>query len=419
MVVGLPGLLACGDDGADARCGAGLASAVPVGEDADAGRPPLQVLAQDPTFGACGVRVSDHIGHQNPIAVHHGSRHQAFNADGSLVMLRSGQLLRLRDSVIVSTLPAADSAWLWSPDEPDEAFALRGAQLVVHDARQNATRVVLSLPAPYQGWVPETATFGVDRTTHETLLVAVRDDGGKVLLRVDTARGALVPVLDVPRDELQAIPAPRWVSLLPGAQGSLVAWPREGEGARFAGVELFDREGRFLRQVTKDRPAGDVAEDGAGSLWFVYALAPHQGPVTHHHLVKTRLGSVRGVVGNGETLPLLTLDLERQVEVSCLAHGQDFCVFSTSADEGASAAPLAGELIKVDLGSTPDAPLFARLAQHRSRPAAVFAQPSSACPLSPTTVLPHPSLDRSGTRLLFGSNWGNNCFAELYMLQLP
>lgn len=396
-------------------CGPGIrdASAVVQG---NMPRPAFGQQVHSAGYGVCLTRLTDHVAHANAQAVHVGAGHQAFNADETLLMLRDGHVVRADDGAAVARLPQADGVWLWSSVTPQVAHAVRGHQLLAYDLVRAEARTLRDFAGSYARLLAETA-LGEPSTEGAQLMLGAQLDqaagAAKVMLRVSLADGQVLSATPVEPDEVGRFLSPRWLQVLPDGRGFLAGWPRANAGQRFAGVELFDEAGRFVRQVDAQDSGGAVARDATGAQWFVHVLSD---AASGHRLVKTPLTTASGALSFAAPQPLLWLNLAHSAQVSCLSWGHDHCVMAINAED--ESVPLDGEIVRVSLASRPEAPVVERLVKHHSAPEGVFVHSLERCPLAPAVVLPHPTLDRSGGRVLFASNWGEHCFAELYMLRL-
>ena len=381
-------------------------------------RPPLQVPIATADPSACIKRVTDHVGHDNPVTVHTGSRHQALNADESLALLRSGHVMRLADSAFVAQLPAADSLWLWSPQKPAVAYAFVGKELRSYDMVAKNHAVIVNFSGIYERLLSETQ-LADPSSDGSKLVLGVQllgvAGGGKSILQVNLENGSIISSTSIQPDEVGRYLSPRWVQMLPQGKGFLVAWPRTGL-SRQAGIELHDAQGIFVRQVDSEGIAGDVAVTPDGTQWFVYTAPDPSGP-GGQVIVKSSLTDAQGRPSSVSSQSLVRLDVSLQAQITCLARGQSFCVVATS--KAPADIPHAGEIFRLHLDSRLSAPRLEPLLKHHSAPSGVYRHSEADCPLAPAVVLPHPSLDRSGHHVLFASNWGDHCFAELYMLRLP
>jgi hypothetical protein len=165
-----------------------------------------------------------------------------------------------------------------------------------------------------------------------------------------------------------------------------VTWLQGGRG-RFQGVELYDREMRFLRQVARAGGHMDVARDLDGRAVLVWANAADPQPICPNGVVKVRLA-------DGEQTCLLSLDWNLAVHVSG-AEGSGWVFVETYAPSDPAPVagawpPFANEILQIRL----DGSEVRRLAHHRSRPFDSY------------NYMPRVSADRSGRQLVYSSNYG-------------
>jgi hypothetical protein len=373
-------------------------------------RPALGTQTTDPLFGPCVQRVSDHVGHANNMAVHAGARAQAFNADGSVVLLRSGQVLRLADKALVGQFPIVDSGWVWSDTDAQVAYAIRGNALVRYNFVA-ATESVVQRFARYVRLLGESGLALPSRQKHWALGGELpqtgEDAAGKELFVWDENTQATTPAVVIPPDAVGRVLSPRWLQAVPSGGGWVVAW---GPGTRpFSGVELYNEQGRRQRQILAETPVCDVALDATMTSWLVCAQAAEKQGAFEFAISKHALGATVS-----PPVVLLSMSMEHAVEISCAAHGTDTCVMGVTG--GHPQTPFAGEVTAFSLQSSLTHTAVWRLAHHFSASSAVTSQTAVACPIEPSAVMPHATLDRTARRVLFGSNWATHCFAELYMI---
>jgi hypothetical protein len=403
---------ACGDGAQDSRelCVATVAStAVVPAQGSD--RPTLGNQVTEPLFGPCVQRVSDHAGHDEPMAVHGGARAQAFNADGTAVLLRNGQVLRLSDRKLIGQMPAADTAWVWSNDNASVAFAISGNQLHSFDFATKTRSTVATFPR-YERLLSESGLWlpsqdGTWALGGQLAAPQGQEAAKELFLWNPRQTAASTPVI-VGADRVGNIPSPRWLQSSPNGKGFVVAWSSSGINVPFGGVELYGEQGRRLRQLRPTFEVCDLSLDAKSSSWLVCAQPP-TGEESSIIVTKHALDDV-----TPRSQALLAVSVEHNVELSCVARGTDTCVLSAVGAN--NSIPLAGEVTAFSLESRPSQPLLWRLAHHRSSTAAITSHSQIDCPIEASSVLPHATMDRSGKRVLFGSNWATNCFAELYLI---
>jgi hypothetical protein len=367
---------------------------------ADDPRPELRALFHEQPFGSCLLRVSDHVAHAHAEVVHSGPRQQAFNADGSLVLLRSRQVMSSGDSSIFTEVPAAETAWVWHPQNPMWLYALRGTALLRFDLASGAEQLVREF-AEYRSLV---TSFGLPepaRPEAEMALVGMTATGGCQVLSVAAETGSTKAIVNCQEDSVGRGRVPRWAALTPNADAMVVDWGESGSD-RYRGVELFDEGGGFKRQLASNVAAADVALDGDDTAWLVYTRYGEQSGIDAVSLDRA-----------SEAVQLLALQAHQNATISCRALGTSSCVVSTHGTDPSGPHPLDEEVFRLALSSRSAAPEVDRLAHHRSRPEFVSSTAAN-CTVAEQAVLPRASQSRDGRQVLFGSNWGQHCYGELY-----
>src|SRR5438093_1596542 len=184
----------------------------------------------------------------------------------------------------------------------------------------------------------------------------------------------------------------------------LVGWYAVGSAPR-QGVELYDRDMRFLRQVSRTLGHMDVARDVDGSEVLLLGNASDPEPVCSNGMVKIRLS-------DGRQTCLVTFDWSMSVHISAPDRG-GFVIVGTYAP--ADPDPTLGfrtytdEIMQVSL----DGSEVRRLAHHRSRPFNSYGW------------TPRASVSRDGSRLVYSSNYGlqeilgyPSSYSDTYLIDL-
>jgi hypothetical protein len=163
-----------------------------------------------------------------------------------------------------------------------------------------------------------------------------------------------------------------------------VTWLSAGRG-RYQGIELFDREMRFQRQVARAGGHMDVSRDVDGEAVLVWANGGDPEPICDNGIVKIRLR-------DGQQTCLLTLDVSLAAHVS--ASDEGWAIVSTFAPQDPRPEggwpPYTNEIVRVKL----DGSVVSRLAHHRSRPSNDY------------NWQPKATISRDGTRIVYASNFG-------------
>ena len=164
-----------------------------------------------------------------------------------------------------------------------------------------------------------------------------------------------------------------------------ITWNEAGT-SRYQGIELFDRNMDFLRQVTRAGGHMDVTRDVDGREVLVWANAGDPSPICKNGVVKVRLA-------DGQQTCLLSLDWSLALHVSAPDRG-GFALVSTHADGDPRPdrgwKPYTNEILALSL----DGAHVWRLAHHRSRP------------FNDYWWQPRASVSHDGTRLVYTSNHG-------------
>jgi hypothetical protein len=178
-----------------------------------------------------------------------------------------------------------------------------------------------------------------------------------------------------------------WDSIYITPNGNvLLSWHAQN-GGRYSGVELFNGNMVFQRQVSPVGGHMDVTRDTNGDELLVMTGGSDPTPVCGNGIVKIRLASAAASC----MLPSLSWSLA--VHVGC-PDGAGFCIVGTYAPSDPSPSgswpAYTNELLRVPL----DGSATSRLAHHRSRP------------LNGYNYTPRGTVSRDGTKLLFSSNFG-------------
>jgi hypothetical protein len=186
----------------------------------------------------------------------------------------------------------------------------------------------------------------------------------------------------------------------------LVGWLQPGSG-RYNGLELYDRNMNFLRQITRAIGHMDVTRDVDGSSVVVWANAADPQPICNAAVVKVRLSDARQTC-------LMSVGWEQALHVSG-PDGNGWVFVSTynpgDPNPASSAWPAyTNEILQVKLDGTE----IRRLAHHRSRP------------LNGYWYSPRASVSRDGRTLVFSSNFGLQQilglpteYSDVYMMTVP
>jgi hypothetical protein len=164
-----------------------------------------------------------------------------------------------------------------------------------------------------------------------------------------------------------------------------VTWFQSGNG-RYNGIELFDRNMNFLRQVSRAGGHMDVTRDTNGDEVLIWTNSNDPAPICSNGIVKIRLA-------DSQQTCLLPLDWSLAVHISA-PDSNGWVFVETYAPGDPLTAPAwttyTNEILQIKL----DGSEVRRLAHHRSRP------------FNSYNYQPHVSVSRDGGMLVYNSNFG-------------
>jgi hypothetical protein len=359
------------------------------------------------------------------------SNQQAWNADGSLLLLSDNGFAYAVDAVapytvrggIKPTFPADGRGWRWSPTVANEFYYFSNDNTGYVGGHSSAA----TWPA---GWTPyDGSTLLVRGTITSTnpltitrkvvgawpQYVQVMKDQSWESITVD-ANGKLwvgcfadagsstywafaYNITD--GEQAASPPAPAAVNVT-SLGVDLVAMTPKGDGlivSGNSGWRLYDTAGAYVRTVSPNLYGhADMIEDSAGDQWIVYVNSAtyeiHKAKISGgSQIITTLLSFTAGGVTGGQ-------------HITAGADG-DYVLVSFYDVGGGTARPYERELVKVYLDSTVATPHVVRVCQHRS------------LGVNYSTDQPQASLKQDGTKAIFGSNWGTaGGAANPYMVTL-
>jgi len=211
----------------------------------------------------------------------------------------------------------------------------------------------------------------------------------------------------------------------PSGKYALLHWGSGGSGPT-CNIQAYDTSMVHLGEVSFGRGHFDLTVDENGVEWCVQYTADATDGITGAYIAKYRLpdGYDRYKAGDLTAAVRLT-DWPYNAgggHISGRAFGKGFIVASADyPPPGVLRTPYTNELVKIYLDSrigSEGTPHVERLVNHRSDELWVSNQPNTTCPMSAYWAQPHATVSRDGTKVIFGSTWGQNCSAETYVLEL-
>lgn len=342
----------------------------------------------DPTFGTTVKRLSDAVATPNTaftgrnliFVMTEYATMSPFNQDNSKLLLMHQSYFALYDGSgnYIRDLPLevhSGSEPRWSRSDPNVLYYTSGNQLKKYDVATGAVAVV-------RAFTEYTTVYGSgesDICFDGDHFVLVGDSRDIFVYEISTDTKG--PVFDT-----TGLGGFDSVYLTPD-DNVLVNWYTPGEG-RYRGVELYDRNMRFLRQVSRWIGHMDVTRDITGEevLLLVNAGDPQPSANCQNAVVKIRLSDAQSTC-------LISFDWRLAQHVSA-PDGSGWFFVSTYSSADLSPPDgwptYANEILQIRL----DGSEIRRLAHHRSRPFDTY------------NSTPRAAVSRDGTRLVYSSNWG-------------
>ncbi len=362
----------------------------------------------DPVFGTTVKRISNAPGTFNSAAgsgnltfiINEYSTMSPFNSDNSRLLLLHQSYFALYDGQgnFIKDLPFqvhASSEPRWSRQDPNVIYFINGNQLKQYNAASDSIFVIrtFSQYSRISGKGESDICFDGDH------FVLVGDNREIFVYEISSNR--MGPVLNT-----SGLGGFDQVYITPN-DNVLVGWLATGAG-RFRGVEMYDRNMNFLRQVARAGGHMDVTRDVNGDEVLLVVNAADPDPDCGENTV------VKISLSDGRQTCVISFDWSLAVHVSA-PDNSEWAFISTYAPNDPS--PYTGgwkqhtnEILQVKM----DGSEVRRLAHHRSRP------------FNGYNYTPRVSVSRDGTKLVYSSNFGLQGilgypgeYSDVYFIELP
>jgi hypothetical protein len=224
----------------------------------------------DPVFGTRVVRITKPLpgGAKRPIVRHVYSKIEPWNSDESLLLIGSVYPYLLLDGHTFQRLGrvSAPSEAVWANTQPSRVYGVSRDRFGFIDlaaADPDAFQPLVRFPR----YAYVSLGFGEGNLSNDdryAALIGVRSSGDRDLIVYDLLAGQTVAVRRLGRALDNA-------TMAQSGEYVVVVWGRDGRG-RKEGVEAFDRELRFQRQLTRGSAHGDVGYTSEGAeAWVSYS----------------------------------------------------------------------------------------------------------------------------------------------------
>ena len=339
----------------------------------------------DPAFGTTIKRISDAMETPNaadtghlPFITPEYATVSPFNMDDSLLLLQHHSYFALYDGQggYLRDLPIeinASSEPRWSRQDRDVFYFISLNSL----KRYDVTSGLISIVHTFSEY-GRVSGLGEEDLSEDGTHFALAADNGDIFV-YDLGGMRKGPVLGTPG------PGSFNDLLITPDNNVIVGWNSTGTG-RYQGVELYDADMNFLRQVSQVLAHMDVARDPDGAEVLLLATGADPLERCGNGLAKVRLS-------DGQWTCLVSFNWGFSLHVSA-PDGNGWCVVSTYGPGDpavpGSWTPYTSEILEVRL----DGSEVRRLAHHRSRPYSFYWWE------------PRATVSRDGRRLAYGSNYG-------------
>jgi hypothetical protein len=395
----------------------------------------------DPIFGTSIKRIANPADFGSNELRPEYSQLQAWNADGSLLLVNAGLILETKGYTLAHKIdygwPASGQALRWSPVDPNKLYYIGGdfggcGKAGLYEYRLTpgnpmaGTPVLVKCFPEYQRLLKDQSWEEMSEDGRIIALVGTKAADNKwgyvaEVFAFDVVSGTKYRPLELPVD-------PTWGPVVgdraaASPSGKYVLVQFSGGTGRMRGLEAFDLNMNYLGKVHTGNGHGDLARDASGNEWAIVDNSNNSYLFTgNHYIVKARIpqGVAFDTAGNvdpvatekaGLTVRLLQVDWFLHMHISCRnIRAPGWCVFGTyytkeGFDNGWQ--PFESEVVKLNLDSTHTAPKVERLAHHRSTYAGI--SPRDPCTSTNYWAQPHATVRPDGGELIFGSNWGQIC----------
>ncbi|MGA2298108.1 MAG: T9SS type A sorting domain-containing protein [FCB group bacterium] len=367
-------------------------------------KPQKGVPYTDPKFGTRITRITDARTNGYPGEVPQYSKRQAWNSDESLMLIftGSGEVLLYNGQTyeFIKTLDyLGGEDVFWHPTNPDIIYYSWYNTLRQYN---NSTGEDVGLHTFNDYTFANTCGEGnlSDDGRYWAFAGVVYNDSTQIstfkdIVVYDIINDSIVSKMALP-DSLSDFD---WVSISPLGNYVVIDYASLDTG-RYKGVEVYDRNLHFLWQKPLGFGHSDVGTDSKGNEILVlsfYDSVSNESYITKYNL------------SDGAETRLINHAWYEYDHISCRnTANKGWCLVSTYDGEGRLTddsltwTPFEDEIFEVNLDT---AGLVRRLAHHHSR------RFSPSTPNSDSSMYfaePHATISRTGTRVLFASNWRQN-----------
>jgi len=368
-------------------------------------KPNVGAKITDPVFGVSVLRISDAAGSGIRGIVPQYSKRQAWNADGSRLLLLNADDgdFSLYDGntyqFLRSVAQVGGEDVFWHPTDPQKIIYWESNVLMSADIATDVRTALHTFSQYAWGDTRGEGNLSNDGRTYAFCGQLYNETTGVVTFKDIVVYGIVGDQI------LKTLPLPQpltdfdWVSISPLGNYVVVDYANWNTG-RYNGVEVYDRQLNFLWQKPLGFGHSDLGLDANNDEVLIMDVYDEDLNTTFINKYRLADGTKTTLV---EVSPLFDM------HESCRnMNRKGWCFVSTFdspgrlTDSSADWLPFEDEIFALKMDGSGD---VQRIAHHHSR------RFSPTTPDPDTSVYwaePHATADRTGTRVLWGSNWRMN-----------
>ncbi|MBI5324942.1 MAG: T9SS type A sorting domain-containing protein [Ignavibacteriae bacterium] len=371
----------------------------------DKPKPEVNSTYTDQVFGTSVTRMTSASENGFNGIIPEYSKRQAWNADETLLMLRSGDgevlLFNGNSYQYIKKLDAVGGEDVfWHPSNPKLIYFSRDSIFYSYNT-DSEIATALHVFTKYT-WINTRAegNLSLDGRYYAFVGQVYNYSTGDVIFKdivlYDIESDTEISTMAIPQDSISDFD---WVSVSPLGNYIVVDYANV-ENLRYHGVEVYDRNMNFIWQKPLGAGHSDLGLDASGNEVLVMDI--YDADSNRVYIKKYNLA-------NGEETTLIDLAPFFYFHISCRNQlRNEWCFVSTFDNPGRlthdslSWLPFEDEVFALKLDGSGE---VQRIAHHHSRR---FSQTTPDPDNSNYYAEPHATISRKGNRIIFGSNWEQN-----------
>lgn len=364
-------------------------------------KPDLGVPVSDPSFNSTVTRIADGSATNIQGVFPDYSKHQAWNADESLLLLRTGngdiQFYNGATYQYIKSSPSSIAGVqdiFWHPTNPVMLYYALYNEFNVLDVQTDQISILHTF-ANYS-YVTTRAEGNMSNDGRYIALCGYDANWNPIDFFVyDVALDSVISSLDVSSN----VTSFDWISISPLGNFVLIDYADETVG-RYHGMEVYNRQMNFIWQKPLGAGHSDMGLNSNGSEVLIMDVYDTDSNLTY---IK-KFG-----LADSSVTTLLGVSPDFDLHESCRSMSRPGWVYISTfdfvgrlTDDSTTWLPFEDEIFALNMDGSGN---VERFAHHHSR------RYSPSTPDSDNSVYfaePHATVNRTGTRILFGSNWKQN-----------